>query len=100
MFYRGRRHPGNLIAWIGLARARTRGWAGVFAIVPGSCARFPAAHFSQQPSAGGRPTAFYSCWRNAQEFGSIFDGEPAEIAQLHDLALLGIEFCKPNQSFV
>src|SRR5260370_29261989 len=81
--------------WLHPVPERIPGWAGRVAILRGS-----SAHLAKQPCAGGSPTTLYGGWGNAQEFRSVFNGEAGKIAQLDNLALLGIEFGKPVQSFV
>src|SRR4051794_39129484 len=50
----------------------------------------PRRDLTEEPRTRGCPVALYSGRRNAQNIGGVFNGKPAEEAELHDFALLRV----------
>lgn len=56
--------------------------------------------FAEEEDAGEGPVAFDGAGRDVEEGGNLFDGEAAEVAQLDDLALAGVEVFEAEEGFI
>src|SRR5262249_54865300 len=59
-----------------------------------------AIHFAAKPCAGDAPLALDGCVRDAENFGGLFNGKPAEVTQFDYTALLRIHLFQTLQRIV